>query len=178
MNDASPFNLDKFIQQLRSAAQQTDARAQVKRIVQEAVSDPETVRQALPDYAEDDVVLYEDEQVSIWHCRFQPGLTVPPHDHQMTATIGVYQGAERNRFYTRNADGKAQHAQDKVLAPGDVLQFGPTAIHAVASDSPSPTCGFHVYLGKLTTVERSLFDPESGEEMPFTDEAYEQLVAR
>ena len=47
-------------------------------------------------YDNDDEVLFEDDTVSIWFVRFVPGLHVPPHDHQTTATIGVYEGAEDN----------------------------------------------------------------------------------
>ncbi|MCP4818843.1 MAG: hypothetical protein GY883_06630 [Shimia sp.] len=169
--------MDQLISALRSAAGNEDARAQVKAVLQAAVSDPEAFAATVPAYAEDDVVLFEDATVSIWHCRFQPGKTVPPHDHAMLATIAVYRGAERNDFYERGPDGGLRKSSEVRLGAGDVFQIGPSAIHAVGCDSDEPCCGIHVYLGELTTVARSLFDLENGEAVPFTEENYYKMVA-
>lgn len=169
--------VDELVGALREAALAEDARAQVKAILQEAVADPAGFAAALPEYAEDDVILFEDASVSIWHCRFQPGKTVPPHDHRILATIAVYRGAERNDFYEKSEDGGLRKSSEVRLGAGDVFQIGPSAIHAVGCASEDPCCGIHVYLGELTTVERSLFDLENGKSVPFSDENYRKMVA-
>ena len=95
------FVLQDFIQKLRAAALAEGAIGQVRGLMTDAFRDPAAIRAAMPVYENDDEVLYEDDSVSIWFVRFRPGLHVPPHDHQTTATIGVYEGAEDNHFYLR-----------------------------------------------------------------------------
>ncbi|TCL00621.1 putative metal-dependent enzyme (double-stranded beta helix superfamily) [Shimia isoporae] len=171
------MQLESLITQLRAAAVGENPRADIKSLMQGALSDPEAFAAVLPEFEDDDVVLFEDDTISVWHCRFQPGKTVPPHDHKMLATIAVYRGAERNDFYERSVDGGLRKSSEVRLGAGDVFQIGPSAIHAVGCASEEPCCGIHVYLGELTKVDRSLFDLSSGNAMPFTDENYYKLVA-
>ncbi|KPA20532.1 Cupin domain protein [Shimia sp. SK013] len=169
--------VNELVARLRGVAKSETARADIKALLEEAVADPVAFGDALPTYEEDDVILFEDETVSIWHCRFQPGKTVPPHDHKMLATIAVYRGAERNDFYERGTGGGLQKSSEVRLGAGDVFQIGPSAIHAVGCASQEPCCGIHVYLGALTKVDRSLFDLSDGAALRFTDENYLRLVA-
>ena len=92
------FNLDNFVYELRAAALTDDAIKRVRELMTDAFRDPESIRAAMPEFDNDDEVLFEDDSVSIWFVRFVPGLHVPPHDHQTTATIGGYEGAEDNYF--------------------------------------------------------------------------------
>lgn len=173
---SEPSVLDELITALREAAVQDDAAKQVKSLLEAAIAKPTEFAAALPHFEDNDTILFEDETVSIWHCRFDPGSTVPPHDHQMTATIGLYRGVEHNHFYRTDADGCAQADTTVTLQAGKVLQMAPRAIHAVSCPVEAACSGIHVYLGKLTTVERSLFDPDSGQRMDFSDENYHQLI--
>ncbi|MEM7016680.1 MAG: hypothetical protein AAF512_04980 [Pseudomonadota bacterium] len=168
------FNLDEFIQQTRQAAAGENPIQQVRDLMKHAFQNPEAIRAAMPNYDSDDEVLYEDDTVSIWFVRFVPGLHVPPHDHQTTATIGVYEGAEDNHFYLHE-DGKLVHKSTRRVMPGDVIALKPEGIHSVEAADGKNSCGIHVYLDKLTTIERSLFDWESGEAMPFDDDNYDRL---
>lgn len=170
------FDLDAPLEALRSVSQEPDAATRTREIMEEAFADPETVAGNLPHFADDDVVLYEDNHISIWHCRFQPGMAVPPHDHQVSATIGVYTGVERNSFYKAGDQG-VELSSNVEVKPGEVLSIGPSAIHSVECTSDEPCCGIHVYGGPLTRVERNLFDLSAGETLPFTDETYERLKA-
>ena len=173
----SPFDINILVEHLRDAASQADARAQIKSILSETVTDPSWVAASIPVYEDDDVVLFEDDTVSIWHCRFKVGQNVPAHDHQMVATIAVYQGAEQNSMWVHNKQGSIEKKTEISVEPGNVLQFGPTAIHSVGCQSDVDSCAIHVYLGKLTTVERSLFDTKNNKAMPFDDENYDRLVS-
>jgi len=168
------FNLDSFIQELRSAAVTDDAAKRVRQLMTDAFRDPESIQAAMPHYDNDDEVLFEDDSVSIWFVRFVPGLHVPPHDHQTTATIGVYEGAEDNHFYLREAQRLVRKTCKRV-GPGEVIALKPNGIHSVEAAGGVQSCGIHVYLAKLTTIERSLFDWDSGEACPFTDENYERM---
>lgn len=171
------FNTDSFISECRTAAAGDNAVKQIRAIVQNAVQDPRTLQDALGPFEGDDIILYEDETVSIQHCRFDPGLHVPPHDHRIAAIIGVYEGGEINHFYTRD-DHQLVRKKTKKVMPGDVISMGPEAIHSV--EPGSKECGYaiHVYLGPLSDVERSLYDWESGTEYRYTKDQYKELLRR
>ena len=168
------FNLDDFIQQLRTAAYEPDPVREVRALMSEAFQNPQAIGRAMPEFENDDEVLFEDDSVSIWFVRFMPGLHVPPHDHQTTATIGVYEGAEDNHFYLRE-DGQLVHKSTRRVEPGDVIALKPDGIHSVEAANGNKSCAIHVYLAALTTIERSLFDWETGEATPFTDENYDRM---
>ena len=171
------FDVDYLVSQLKDAVEAESPSARVKSILEEEMKNPDRVAAGMPDFEEDEVVLFEDDQISIWFCRFRPGKTVPPHDHQMMATIGVYSGAERNKFFENDPQGTIRESSEVVVSTGEVLQIGPSAIHAVNCASTDPCCGIHVYLGRLTEVKRSLFDIPNGQRMEFTDENYQQLIS-
>ncbi|PRZ44611.1 hypothetical protein [Tritonibacter scottomollicae] len=176
---ANAFHLDDLVANLRTAATSDAPRENVKALLEQAVAAPADMQAAMPEFADNDVILHEDETVSIWHCRFLPGQTVPAHDHQMLATIGVYSGAERNDFYEADLEsGGIRKSSEVILSAGNVLQIGPSAIHAVGCASERPCLGIHVYLGALTQVERSLFDTEKGETLRFSDENYQRMTRR
>lgn len=168
------FELDHFVMQLRAAAKADDPVKQVRALMSDAFSDPAAIQSAMPEFDNDDEVLYEDDTVSIWFVRFVSGLHVPPHDHQTTATIGVYEGAEDNHFYLCEP-GRLAHKSSRRVGPGDVIALKPDDIHSVEAADGVQCCGIHVYLAKLTTIERSLFDWETGEARPYTDENYDQM---
>jgi predicted metal-dependent enzyme (double-stranded beta helix superfamily) len=171
----APFNLDNFIRQLRAAAITDDAAKRVRQLMVDAFRDPVSIQSAMPHYDNDDEVLFEDDNVSIWFVRFVPGQHVPPHDHQTTATIGVYEGAEDNHFYLREA-GRLVHKTSKRVSPGEVIALKADGIHSVEAADGAPSRAIHVYLAKLTTIERSLFDWDSGAVSPFTDENFERMT--
>ena len=167
---------DQLITDLRDAAGKADAEAAVKAILADFVSDPAAAKAALADDTEDDVILFEDERISIWFCRFQPGATVPPHNHCMSATIGVFQGVERNDLYRRDDAAMPELAESTPIAAGEVVQIAADAVHGVTCISDVPSEAIHVYLGALTRTDRSLFDLDAGVELPFTDENYHRLT--
>lgn len=169
------FDLEEFVQQLRAAARAEQPAKKVRALMTEAFRDPGAIRAAMPVYANDDEVLFEDDSVSIWFVRFLPGLHVPPHDHQTPATIGVYEGAEDNHFYLRE-DGRLLHKSTRRVGAGEVIAIGPDGIHSVEAADGEPCCGIHVYLAALTRIERSLFDWDSGEARPFTDDNYDAML--
>ena len=170
----SEFNLEVFIQQLRAAAKEVDAQERVHALMTEAFRNPVAVKSAMAGYSGDEEVLFEDDSVSIWYCGFDPKIHVPPHNHRTSATIGVYEGVENNHFYL-SENGTLEHKSTKCLRAGDVISLGPDTIHTVETADEHYSYGIHVYLAPLTTIERSLFDWDTGEARPFTDENYEKL---
>ena len=168
------FDLDDFVQHLRAAALESEPIKKVRSLMNDAFRDPAAIAAAMPVFENDDEILYEDDSVSIWFVRFVPGLHVPPHDHQTTATIGVYEGAEENHFYLCES-GALVHKTSKRVEPGDVIALKPDGIHSVEAADGKQSCGILVYLARLSTIERSLFDWETGVSSPFTDDNYDLL---
>ena len=170
--------LDTLISALRQAAKTAKADANVKAIVTEFVKNPEIASSLVPNYDEDDVILFEDETISIWFCRFQPGTKVPPHDHRMSATIGVFKGTEFNEIYAADEHdgGRLAPAHSISIFAGEVLQISEDKIHSVACTSQHASEAIHVYLGPLSKIDRALYDVDAGAKLAFTDENYAALT--
>lgn len=170
----SEFNLDRFVAELREAVSRDDAPQRVRALMQDAFRDPAAVRDAMSGFDGEEEILFEDDSVSIWYVGFDPHKHVPPHDHQIDATIGVYAGDEINHFYLPEADG-LQRKSSRRLGPGDVISLCPDTIHSVETANAEWSYGIHVYLGPLTRTSRSLFDWDSGERISADDDAFARL---
>lgn len=171
------FNVETFVQDMREIATREDAPKALRAYIDTLMQDPRAVAAAFPPDLTGDQILFEDASVSVWRTSFDPGVSVPAHDHQMSAVLCVYQGCERNDFFEADPSGGLRRSGQVVLEAGDVLSVGPRAIHSVTCISDQPALGLHVYLGQLTTVERSLFDIDRGTAMPFDDANYQALMA-
>lgn len=171
-----PFDLNELIEELKIASQSATPKPDVKAIMDRVFDDPNTIRQHIPHFEEDEINLYEDNVISIWVCRFMPGTPIPPHDHQMSAMIGLYAGIERNRFFKLETKDKIVETGHVDMKPGDVLNIAPTAIHAVECVGNEPSCGIHVYFGPLQTIDRSLYDQRAGTRLKFTESAFNRLT--
>jgi hypothetical protein len=55
------------------------------------------------------------------------------------------------------------------------LFLSPDAIHAAGTATQEPVQGIHIYMAALTTINRSLFDWDTGQASSFSDEVYEGL---
>jgi len=176
--NTSPFNLDAFVETLKSLRLEPNALARIKQAMDTAFANPTTIRKSMPSFAQDETTLFEDDNISIWHCRFKRGTPTPPHDHQIPAIIGLFSGIERNHFYKNETEDKVSLKGHADMEPGDVLQIAPTAIHSVECISDTPSCGIHVYLGPLTKIDRSLYDTNTDTRVKFTEDAFERLMAR
>lgn len=176
--DRPDFDLAALVEQLKLASRGSDPTRRIKTIMDSIFQNPATIRSNIPSFEQDETTLFEDERVSIWHCRFPPGLLIPPHDHQMTAIIGLYAGIERNSFFRAETSEQLTKRGHTDLTPGDVLQIAPTAIHAVECIGDEPTSGIHVYLGPLTKIDRSLFDLKSQQRLKFTEDNFNRLTMR
>ena len=88
------FNLQRLIADLRAAAAAADAHTRVRDIMTRALRDPDAVRAAMAGYSGEEEILFEDDSLTVMYCGFDPAKHVPPHDHRMPVTIGVYAGAD------------------------------------------------------------------------------------
>ena len=117
-----------------------------------------------------DEIVFEDESLTVLVVHSAPDVRQPPHDHLISAVIGVYEGIEEPRYFRRNG-GSLVRSGGADIGPGDVLTLGPAAIHAISATG-SWCRAVHVYLGALDSVDRSLFDPDTYDDEPMTVERY------
>ena len=170
------FDLQEFVQQARAAASDKRAVQAVNDLMARTFADPGAIEAAIDPFEHDDEPLYEDDQVSVYWVQFSPTEVVPPHNHKMAAFLGVYQGIEVNALYRLDGSHGLELVKTKRMQPGDTLSIGAEGIHSVHTENSEPSLGLHVYLGALKNVEREVFDPDTGEAMPFTDENYQKLT--
>ena len=170
------FSLTGFVRSARCAAADARPVAAVKTLMSRTFADPQAIAREVGSFIAAFECLYEDDEVSVYTVRFAPHELVPPHNHRMPAFLGVYEGTEINLLYRQVASGQLELAKRRVLNPGDTMTIGGDGIHAVHTGNKMPSLGLHIYLGRLSTVSRELFDTETDRSMPFTDENYQMLV--
>jgi predicted metal-dependent enzyme (double-stranded beta helix superfamily) len=122
----------------------------------------------------DEIMLFEDDTVSVWICRFDPYTVVPPHEHKMNAFIGVFKGREKNHFFKNDANG-LKYQSTQIIDAGQMTSIGTDGLHAVVAEGEEDCYSLHVYTGPLSKVKRSLFDWNTGEAIEFTDENFRRL---
>ncbi len=161
------FDVERFIEDCKSAVAVDDSHKAVREIVAEAVCDPGAVMAALgePDQA-GFTPLYHSDELTILNFAWAPLMTLMPHNHAMWAVIGIYSGREDNIFWRRDGD-TIEAAGAKALATGDAAPLGPDVIHSVTNPIEKITAALHVYGGDFFAPGRSEWDPESLAARPF-----------
>lgn len=167
------FSFDAFATEVRTAAAGPDPVAATRKVLETALATPAPII-AATDPDEDETLLFEDETVSVWRCRFQPGVVMPPHEHLLDVHIGVYSGGEKNILFSLSG-GRLHHEATHVVQQGEVLTLGADCIHAVSADVDVPSDALHIYHGPLTRLTRGLFDWTSGAQIDFTMENFEAM---
>lgn len=173
----SAFDIDEFIICMRKAAKSVSPAKAVRAEMDRYFENPEAIRLAMPAFDTDEAVLFEDETLSIFYCRFRPNYTIPPHDHQTSAVIGVFEGQEQNNFFSTAGDAFITKGKSVDMQAGDVVSIGPHAIHTVECTGSTPSYAIHVYLGPLSRIERNLYDVEAEKVIPFTDADFHRLAS-
>ena len=165
------FNLSRFIEDCKSKPAST-----VKGLVEEALRDPSAVERALDaelsghDLSKgelDDLICFRSPTLTVLKAATPPGFKTPPHNHNMWAVIGTYDGQENNTFYRRSGTG-LERMGGKDLKTGDVIALGEDTIHAIANPLDRVSCAIHVYGGDLLNFSsRSTWNPFTFEEHPY-----------
>jgi len=168
------FTFDSFVDLVREAAQQTDANAAVRAVLAESVADPRVLIDATPKNGDDEVMLYEDNSVSIWRCCFQPHVVMPPHEHKMVVHIAGYSGVELSYLY-QTETGELLLKEKVEVHPGQVVTLESNTIHAVTTQGDEPSYALHVYMGPLMKISRNLFDWDSGNRMEFSMDNFQTM---
>jgi len=165
------FDLARFIESCQGKPP-----SGVKELLADALRDPESVKQALETVAPGkdiakssvgDMVFFRSPNLPILKAAVPPKFKTPPHSHNMSAVIGVYDGQENNTFYRRGANG-LEKAGGKDLKTGDTVVLGEDAVHAIENPFDRPLLAIHVYGGDfMDTSKRSVWNPFTFEEHPY-----------
>jgi predicted metal-dependent enzyme (double-stranded beta helix superfamily) len=164
------FDLDQFIADLRATLDERSRQA-MKDVVARAVSDPAAVVRALgvPDKA-GVRILHKSPDLTVLTLAWTPMQVTLPHDHRMSAVIGMYGGREDNTFWRRTREGARfaiAPAGGESLGTGDVTLLGPDIVHSVVNPLERISAAIHVYDGPFLTAKRSMWDAESLQEQPY-----------
>lgn len=173
--------VEEFITTCRTLVVGDSPVVEITRAMEQLVADPAALAAQIPEPVERpdraisgfDEILFEDESLTVFVVHSAPGIQQPPHDHRVSAVIGVYQGIEAQRYFRRDG-ATIVHSGAADIGPGHVLTLGPAAVHAISAGE-SWCRAVHVYLGALGSIDRSLFDPDTFDEEPMTVERYAEF---
>ena len=164
------FDLDQFIAELRSALGERSRQA-LREVVVRAVSDPASLLRRIGEPDKPAVqVLYDAPDLTVLNVVWGPKYVTLPHDHRMTAVIGMYGGREDNMFWRRAKEpGKfpIEPAGGQALGDGDAVILGRDIIHSVVNPLEKLSGAIHVYDGPFMTTPRSMWNSETLAEQPY-----------
>ena len=171
------FDLDRFIADLRATLSER-SRQPMKEVVARAVSDPAALvgQMGVPDKAGVQV-LHKSPELTVINLMWAPRQITLPHDHRMSAVIGMYEGREDKMFWRRvpGATGfQIEAAGGHALGAGDVALLGPDIVHSVINPLNRISAAIHVYDGNFLEIERSMWNAETLAEAPYDRNAVVQ----
>jgi predicted metal-dependent enzyme (double-stranded beta helix superfamily) len=164
------FELDQFIADLRAALAERSRQA-LKEVVARAVSDPASLLREIGEPEKAAVqVLHHAPDLTVLNVVWAPKQVTLPHDHRMSAVIGMYGGREDNMFWRRVANPakfQIEAAGGEALGVRDVTILGRDVIHSVVNPLARISGAIHVYDGEFLNVQRSMWDAETLVEKPY-----------
>jgi predicted metal-dependent enzyme (double-stranded beta helix superfamily) len=166
------FDLERFIEDCRTAVAEDPSHKAVREVVARAVSAPGEVLKAVGEPKRGEAqTLYRSNEVTILNIVWAPWMTVLPHNHNRWAVIGIYTGREDNIFWRRvpdAPDGRVEAAGAKAICERDAVPLGRDIIHSVTNPIPRLTGALHVYGGDFFDVShRSQWEPDTLRETPY-----------
>jgi predicted metal-dependent enzyme (double-stranded beta helix superfamily) len=125
----------------------------------------------------DEMLLSFSRDLTIYHIALSPHVHYPPHEHRIPALIALYHGTETSFSYERSGKTLVRAQRHDYTAPF-VASLPADVIHSVVNPGDAPSAAIHVYLGDLTTVERSIWNANLREEQRFDDHFYFEQARR
>ena len=174
-----PFSLDEFVASCKALSDPSDPTRsieQLRTLLEGVVAHPEQVQSAIPNTGDDEVLLHQDDSCTVYIVRVPVGILYPPHDHRMPAVIGVFEGAEVNHMFRVDAEGCIQRDGSRTISVGETFVLSTEAVHAISTNGVSRSQALHVYIGNLGAMTRSLYNPDTGSEVPFNEANYFNLA--
>jgi predicted metal-dependent enzyme (double-stranded beta helix superfamily) len=166
---------ERFIQECIEAVD--EGQSAIRELVSAALSRPSQVSGwfAEPGHAGIDT-LYRSDTLTIINFTWAPYMSLMPHNHNMYAVIGLYEGREDNIFW-RRTDSSIEAAGAKSLGRGEVVTLGRDIIHSVLNPTRRMTRALHIYGGDFFQPDepRKEWDPETLQERLYDVEAARRL---
>jgi predicted metal-dependent enzyme (double-stranded beta helix superfamily) len=163
------FDLDQFIADLRASLAERSRQA-MKGVVARVVTDPASLRRQLGEPEKAGIkVLHSAPDLTVIDVIWGPHQVTFPHNHLLSAVIGMYSGREDNMFWRRvpnAAKFQIEAAGGTALGIGDVTILGRDVIHSVVNPLAKLSGAIHVYDGDFLAIKRSMWDAESLVEQP------------
>lgn len=129
---------------------------------------PEVTRPAKDHHVNYPLYIAPDDSWSLAAVVWNVGQRTPVHGHATWGVVGIYSGSEREFRYAKPTDAESGKPLtplgDHVWERGQVTVCCTTDddVHAVAAVGDLPTVGIHIYGANIGTIERRLYDPETG----------------
>lgn len=125
---------------------------------------PNKLMQPNPNYALYPIHIGDNGKYSIAVAIWDIGQKTPIHDHGTWGVIGVIQGTEREIKYDKINDDLVE-IKDRLIYEGEIgtCCTSDQDIHRVECASSVPCVGIHVYGRDIGSIERHLYDPNTGE---------------
>jgi len=159
------FSIDQFVADLVDIRRSSDGHGgvAVREAVQRAVADPASIESAVGAAAEMPTFTtwHNDDDLTVLHVVWPPGVDLFAHDHRMWAAIGLYAGREDNALFRELPDGGLERRDTVTVGRGDTVLLGDTTVHAVANPSKEWTAAIHVYGGDYFMKGRRMWPGDS-----------------
>jgi predicted metal-dependent enzyme (double-stranded beta helix superfamily) len=110
------------------------------------------------------------ERFSVLSFVWGPGQSTPLHDHTVWGMVGVLRGAELCEEFAAGAAGALRPSGAHRLEAGAIDLVSPRIgdIHRVSNArADAVSVSIHVYGANIGTVERHVYDPDSGQPSRF-----------
>lgn len=119
--------------------------------------DPQEIIAAIPKIDIDEVLIYVDDDITVYRIATTPKIMYPPHEHGMVAISAIYKGMETHVFYDRDGENVIKRSNVRFKSPA-VVDMTTSAVHAICNEDDEPNESLHVYFGNLETQKRTLWD--------------------
>jgi predicted metal-dependent enzyme (double-stranded beta helix superfamily) len=177
MHRPDPLTADWFVERALQASKTSTAAQTIEAHLRHIAGDPHQFLRSRGDELTDELVLHASAHLTIVRVEAAPGAVYPPHDHRIVALIAMLEGEETNTYY-RVADGSLETVRTTRMPSGDTHRMGADVVHSIRNDGQERSIGLHVYLGDLFNTPRSVWDPITHEQQPYTTAAYMNFAHR
>jgi predicted metal-dependent enzyme (double-stranded beta helix superfamily) len=166
------FDKDRFVEDCLQAIKESNPEAAVKELVERAIASPGEIEAAIGTPSEGGLHrLYVSPELTVLNVVWAPLMTLYPHNHNCWAVIGIYGGAEDNRFYRRRAEGVGlEEVNGRSLQEQETIVLGERAIHGVHNPRRAYTGALHIYGADFFSTPRSEWESPEAPEQPYSVE--------
>ncbi len=155
----------------------SDGQSAIREVLSSALSRPADISEWFGEPAHAGIdTLYRSDTLTVINFTWAPYMSLMPHNHNMYAVIGLYEGREDNIFWRRTGNS-IEAAGARSLGRGEVVTLGRDIIHSVLNPTRRMTRALHIYGGDFFEPEepRKEWDPETLTERLYDVEAARQL---